>query len=130
MESPSVPGSLLGQAVTSFAIVWVRVDRAFLSVRVDRAFLSVRVDRAFLSVRVDRAFLSVRVDRAFLSVRGVKSTPQVAESHRPDDDFPLLIVEFERRGKTRATRCRPVVPSRRRGARLFFCRIRRPRPDV
>ena len=40
-----------------------------------------------------------------------KKGSQAAKSHKPDDDFPRLIVEFEQRGKTRATRSWPVVPS-------------------
>ena len=46
------------------------------------------------------------------------ASTQAAERRRPGDDFPL-IVELECRGKTRATRRRPVDPSRPRNPGPF-----------
>ena len=45
---------------------------------------------------------------------------QAAETHQPDDDFTRHMVEFGRRGETRATRCQPVVLFQRRSERPFL----------
>ena len=53
-------------------------------------------------------------------------TTQAEESHRADDDFIRLIVEFERRVKTLSARC-PISATK---CETISRRNRRPRPDV
>ena len=55
---------------------------------------------------------------------------QAAESHRPDDDFNRLNVEFERGEKTRTICYRPRCPFSAKKRGTFSCRNRRPLPDV